>query len=167
MTSHRIELIAALEATLPEPRTGLPEEVLQLVSRLSPLVNVDLLIKDDRQRTLLTWRDDELFGPGWHVPGGLIRYKERAADRVHACALEELGADVESDAQPMFVHESIGTSRTRAHHVSLLYRCRIAGALDEGRRASSDPPRCGQWRWHDRCPSNLLAEQAAYARFIG
>jgi colanic acid biosynthesis protein WcaH len=33
-------------------------------------------------RTLLTWRDDESFGAGWHVPGGIIRYKETAADRI-------------------------------------------------------------------------------------
>ena len=166
MTGRRSELIAALEAALPQPRTGLPEDVLQLVSRLAPLVNVDLLINDDQQRTLLTWRDDDVFGPGWHVPGGIIRYRERAVDRVHACALEELGADVESEPQPMFVLESITRAPSRSHHVSLLYRCRLAGALDETRRAVVDPPLRGQWRWHDRCPPNLLPEQAPYARFI-
>src|SRR5579859_1632523 len=163
MTGRRSELIAALEAALPQPRTGLPEDVLQLVSRLAPLVNVDLLINDDQQRTLLTWRDDDVFGPGWHVPGGIIRYRERAVDRVHACALEELGADVESEPQPMFVLESITRAPSRSHHVSLLYRCRLAGALDETRRAVVDPPLRGQWRWHDRCPPNLLPEQAPYA----
>lgn len=167
MTDLRRELIASLEAALPEAGGGLPEDVLQFVSRLTPLVNVDLLIQDDRSRTLLTWRDDEHFGPGWHVPGGLIRLKERAADRIRACAQEELGVDVEGDREPIFVHESIGDQRNRGHHLSLLYRCRLLGPPDDMRRARSEPPRPGQWRWHDRCPPDLLREQAAYARFLG
>ena len=88
-------------------------------------INVDLLIQDDRSRTLLTWRDDEFFGPGWHVPGGIIRYKESAADRIRACAREELGADVSSDAAPLLVLERIGDQDTSGHHISLLYRCRL------------------------------------------
>jgi ADP-ribose pyrophosphatase YjhB (NUDIX family) len=167
MTDRRIELIASLEATLPEARTGLPEEILHFVSRLTPLVNVDLLIQDDRRRTLLTWRDDAFFGSGWHVPGGIVRYKERAADRIRSCARDELGADVEAEQTPLAVHEGISEARTRAHHVSLLYRCRLLGQPDEALRATNESPRAGQWRWHERSPSNLLREQAAYARFIG
>jgi colanic acid biosynthesis protein WcaH len=167
MTDLRRELIASLEAALDEARTGLPEDVLQFVSRLTPLVNVDLLIQDERGRTLLTWRDDARFGPGWHVPGGLIRLKERAADRIRACARDELGVEVDGDGEPIFVHESISDRHTRGHHVSLLYRCRLLGPPDDARRAGSEHPRAGQWRWHDRCPPNLLREQAAYARFLG
>jgi len=66
--------------------------VFALVSRVTPLVNVDLLIKDEQRRTLLTWRDDEFFGAGWHVPGEIIRYKESAADRIRTCARLELEA---------------------------------------------------------------------------
>lgn len=167
MTDRRRELIALFEATLPEARTGLPEDVLQFVSRLTPLVNVDLLIQDDRGRTLLTWRDDEDFGPGWHIPGGLIRLRETAADRIRACARDELGVDVEADLEPILVHEGISDRRNRGHHVSLLYRCRLLGPPDDVRRATSEPPRPGQWRWHDRCPPDLLREQAGYARFLG
>ena len=158
--------IEALEAALGDPRRGLPEDVFRLVSRITPLVNVDLLIKDDRARTLLTWRDDEFFGPGWHVPGGIIRFKESAADRIRACARAELGADIASQPSPLFVLEDIGTEDTRGHHISLLYRCRLLGVPDPAREAVSDPPRSGRWRWHDRCPPDLLAEQAAYARFF-
>ena len=66
----------------------LPEELFRFISTISPLVNVDLLIKDDTNRTLLTWRDDEHYGAGWHVPGGIIRFKEsgqlwRACDRLY------------------------------------------------------------------------------------
>jgi colanic acid biosynthesis protein WcaH len=158
--------ISTLEAALGDPRRGLPAEVFHFVSRITPLINVDLLIQDDRSRTLLTWRDDEFYGPGWHVPGGIIRYKESAADRIRACAHHELGADVSSDPEPLLVSEGIGAEDTRGHHISLLFRCQLRSPPDAARQAVSDPPPSGHWRWHDRCPSDLLVEQRPYARFF-
>jgi len=158
--------IEILEAGLGDPRLGLPADIFRFLSRIAPLINVDLLIQDDRSRTLLTWRDDEFFGPGWHVPGGIIRYKESAADRIRACGREELDADVSPDAAPLMVLESIGDQRTRGHHISLLYRCRLSSPLPDARRAASDTPSSGQWRWHGDCPPDLLEEQREYARFF-
>jgi ADP-ribose pyrophosphatase YjhB (NUDIX family) len=158
--------IETLEAAIGDPRYGLPEDVFRFVSRITPLVNVDLLVQDDRSRTLLTWRDDEFYGPGWHVPGGIIRYKESAADRMRACAREELGADVSSDPGPLLVSESIRDQDTRGHHISLLFRCRLLTPPDEAKRAVSDPPSSGQWHWHERCPPDLLEAQRSYARFF-
>ena len=149
-----------------DARRGLPLELFLLVSRLTPLVNVDLLIQDEDGRTLLTWRDDEFFGTGWHLPGGVIRFKERASDRILACALEELGVAVTHAPEPEKVVESVRASETRGHLVSLLYRCRLIVAPDENRRAISDPPRIGQWRWHRQCPPDLVEVQAPYARFF-
>jgi ADP-ribose pyrophosphatase YjhB (NUDIX family) len=158
--------IEALEAAVGDPRRGLPADMFRFVSRITPLVNVDLLIQDDRSRTLLTWRDDEFYGPGWHVPGGIIRYKESAADRIRACALEELGAGVSSDPGPLLVSESFRGQDTRGHHISLLFRCRLLSPPDEGKRADPDRPSSGQWRWHERCPPDLLEAQDEYARFF-
>jgi ADP-ribose pyrophosphatase YjhB (NUDIX family) len=158
--------ISALESAIGDPRSGLPEEVFRFVSRITPLINVDLLLQDDRARTLLTWRDDELFGAGWHVPGGIIRYKETAADRIRACAREELAVDVSFDAVPLLVAESMLAQETRGHFISLLYSCRLVGPLDESRRAASERPNGGEWRWHDRCPANLIEAQRPYARFF-
>jgi ADP-ribose pyrophosphatase YjhB (NUDIX family) len=159
-------LISTVESALGDPHDGLPGDVFLFVSRITPLINVDLLIQDDRGRTLLTWRDDEFFGPGWHVPGGIIRYKESGADRIHACAREELGADVSCDPQPILVSETIRARTTRGHFISLLFRCRLLRAPDSARRAGADPPSPGQWRWHDSCPPDLLEAQAQYARFF-
>jgi colanic acid biosynthesis protein WcaH len=159
--------IEGIEAAAGDPRRGLPEEIFLLVSRLTPLINVDLLIQDDDARTLLTWRDDEYFGAGWHLPGSIIRYKEFAVDRVRVCAREELGASVECDAVPLLVAEAIDAAqRTRAHAISLLYRCHLTSSLDERRKAGAGPLVAGQWRWHDRCPPDLIASQQQYARFF-
>jgi colanic acid biosynthesis protein WcaH len=160
------ELISALEASLADPRGGLPEEVFLFVSRITPLVNVDLLIQDDRGRTLLTWRDDAPFGAGWHVPGGIIRYKEAAADRVRACAREELAADVSFDPAPICVTETILESRDRGHAVSVLFRCRLTSPPDPAKEAVTTPPSAGQWRWHQGAPPDLIDVQSWYARFF-
>jgi colanic acid biosynthesis protein WcaH len=162
----RQPLIEALEATLDSPRTGLPEDVFQFVSRLTPLINVDLLITDDRSRTLLTWRDDEFFDAGWHVPGSIIRYKETMADRIRACAREELGAAVAWDEAPLLVSEGMLAQVTRGHLIALLFRCRLLNDPAEHLRADSDSPKPGEWRWHDRCPPNLIDVQKPYARFL-
>lgn len=166
MESALRRCIERLDAAIGDPRGGLPDEVFRFVSRLTPLINVDLLIQDERARTLLTWRDDDLFGAGWHVPGGIIRYKESTAGRIRACAHDELGTTVAFDDTPLLLVEAIADQRTRGHHVSLLFRCRLLQPADPARRADGDPPSVGQWRWHDRCPPDLLAAQRVYARFL-
>jgi ADP-ribose pyrophosphatase YjhB (NUDIX family) len=155
------------ESLVPAPERGLPEELLLLVSRLTPLVNVDLLIQDSGGRTLLTWRHDRFYGPGWHVPGGIIRYKEKALDRVHAVALLELDAEVECEAAPLLVREYIDPyAKERGHFVSLLYRCRLLTPLNPARRFIPHNPQPDQWEWHQHCPSNLIAQQLEYEAYF-
>jgi colanic acid biosynthesis protein WcaH len=166
MTIPTDDHLKALEDAIGDARRGLPENVFRFVSRITPLINVDLLIKDDGSRTLLTWRDDEFYGPGWHVPGGIIRYKERAIARILACARAELGAEVSSEPAPLMVLEDVTGQDTRGHHISLLYRCRLLTQPDAARWSASGPPSSGQWRWHAACPPDLIAEQRPYTPFF-
>jgi colanic acid biosynthesis protein WcaH len=159
-------LIDQLESAIGDPHEGLPPDLFLFVSRVTPLVNVDLLIQDERRRTLLTWRDDEFYGAGWHVPGGIIRYKETAEERIRACAGEEIGAPVSFDPVPLLLLESIASQKDRGHFLSLLFRCRLIGAPDPSREALGDPPAPGAWRWHDGPPANLLDAQRRYASFL-
>ena len=85
------QLVDQLKLLVGDARHGLPQDVFLLISELTPLVNVDLLIHNSAGQTLLTWRADELYGPGWHIPGGIIRFKEKARDRISKVADEELG----------------------------------------------------------------------------
>jgi ADP-ribose pyrophosphatase YjhB (NUDIX family) len=160
------EAITLLDHWAVNPRAGIPEDLFVFVSRLVPLVNVDLLIKDDRARTLLTWRDDE-FHTGWHVPGGIIRYKEPAAERIQATARTELGTDVEPEPTPCAIEQLMEPERrVRGHFISLLYRCRLIGVPDERLRFTGDAPQPGQWAWHASCPPNLIPLQAIYRKYI-
>lgn len=166
MTTELPSLISRLEAAAGDPRSGLPTDIFLFVSRLTALVNVDLLIQDEDGRTLLTWRDDEFYGPGWHVPGSIIRFKESIADRIRACAQEELGAKVSSEPAPLLIAETIAPESTRGHFISLLFRCRLVTPPDPSKAAAAGQCLPGQWRWHDRCPPDLLKEQRAYAPFF-
>jgi ADP-ribose pyrophosphatase YjhB (NUDIX family) len=160
------EPIEALERAIGDPHFGLPEPVFLFMSRTTPLINVDLLVQHEQLGTLLTWRDDDDYGSGWHVPGGIIRYKESAADRVRAVAHTELGADVEFEPAPMFVLESIAPERERGHSYLLLYLCRLRTTPDESRRANTNPPRSGAWSWHASVPPALLPVHRPYAQFF-
>jgi len=161
------EAIALLESSVPHPTHGLPEELFLFISRLTPLVNVDLLIQDAEHRLLLCWRDDEFDGCGWHIPGGIIRFKENAATRVRAVARLELGTEVAFDDTPVWISQSIQPVRnTRGHFISLLYRCRLLGPPAEHLRHTSGPPLRGQWRWHSGWPSDLVRCQRYYCDAI-
>lgn len=157
------DLVAELDTLVPDSRQGLPDELFYLVSRLTPLVNVDLLIRDDRGAILLTWRDDRFY-QGWHVPGGIIRFKETADDRIRAVGLTELGAAVEADATPCAVNEKRNASRdVRGHFISLLYATRLLGSPDPARACHDvDRPEPGQWAWHLSCPDRFLPNHAVY-----
>lgn len=155
-----------LDSWAPDPRAGLPYELFLFISRLVPMVNVDLLISDDQGRVLLTWRDDEIHGAGWHVPGGMIRYKETAEERIRNTALDEIGAEVAFDGTAIVEQIIEPGRRVRGHYVSLLYRCRLISAPNEAIRFTGGEPKRGQWAWHARCPENLIEAHQRYARFF-
>jgi ADP-ribose pyrophosphatase YjhB (NUDIX family) len=163
-----VEAIEKLEASINDPRKGLPEEVFLFISRVTPLINVDLLIRDERNYTLLSWRDDGYSPPGWHVPGGIIRFKESAVDRIRAVAKSELGADVVFESAPIAIREIIHPERkNRGHFISLLYRCRLTSPPDESLRYIGGGLRKDQWSWHSHCPDNIIDVHEMYREFIG
>lgn len=165
------DLDAALQAVQrvsTAPKTGLPEGVFTLVSQLTPLVNVDLLIKDPQRGCLLTWRDDAHYGPGWHVPGGIIRFKEAWAQRVSAVARQELEARVRFNPQPIAIHQLFNPSRNvRGHFISLLFDCQLETPPRLDWQATDGAaPLNGQWKWHTHAPDNLISQHHIYRPFL-
>jgi colanic acid biosynthesis protein WcaH len=159
--------IEKIEAMIKDPSEGLPDDIFLLISRITPLINVDLLIKNQEGQTLLTWRDDGYYPPGWHIPGGIIRYKETVAQRVHACALNELGADVKFKENPLAMNEMIHPLRkNRGHFISLLIKCTLIGSPRRKNGFKKGAPKPGEWAWHDRCPDDLIPVHEMYRRFI-
>jgi colanic acid biosynthesis protein WcaH len=161
------DAVAALDHAAPNPSEGLPNEVFYYVSRTTPLINVDLLIKDERGRTLLAWRDDPFCGSGWHIPGGIIRHKETIETRLQKVALHELGQSVDYDSQPIKMTEMIQHHMVdRSHFISLLFSCRLIDGFEPSNQGLS-PTSPGYLKWHDRCPDDLIAcHQVHYKDFI-
>lgn len=159
------EAIGYLESQVPDARKGLPEDVFLFVSRLTPLVNVDLLIRDPDGRVLLTWRDDPIFGSGCHVLGGCVRLGESFGDRIAAVARGELGVGIDFDPIPLGVFETVDESRSsRKYHVSLLFGCAMTAEPNAARYYDGEALSAGLWDWHLRCPASFI--QPAYRDLI-
>lgn len=160
------EAIEYLDKQITNPSAGLPEELFLFVSRVTPMVNVDLLIKDESERVLLSWRHDRFAGTGWHVPGGIVRYQESMETRLVKVAETEIGAAVEFDPVPIAVNQIIDNKLVaRGHFVSVLYKCSISSKYSPKNvgLASNDP---GYLMWHDACPDNLIRYHEIYRKYM-
>jgi len=159
-----------LDSVICDPSQGLPEEIFRFASSIVPMINVDLLIRNKKGQTILIWREDEFYSPGWHIPGGIIRYKETAHERIMAVAARELGTKVTHVDAPVAINELIAkdpTWRIRGHFISLLYECQLLEPPKTKRAEKSHRPQPGEWDWHATCPDNLYEAQDIYKKYIG
>jgi colanic acid biosynthesis protein WcaH len=159
------EAIAFLDKQIPNPSLGLPEDIFLFISQLTPLVNVDLLIKDENGRVLLSWRDDIYAGAGWHVPGGIVRFKENLETRVRKVAEKEIGAEVEFDPVPLAMNQIICNHNTRGHFIAILYKCFLSSKFTPRNTGLTHKDK-GYLRWHNSCPQNLVKPHEIYRKYI-
>jgi colanic acid biosynthesis protein WcaH len=160
-------LIEKVLQQVPDAKVGLPHDIFYFVSQLTPLINVDLLIKNDKGESLLTWRQDRFYGPAWHIPGGIIRFKENIEDRIAKVALMELGCSVRFSPKPINVRNMINHERDiRGHFISLLYLCELESPPDPTNACINENPMSGQWAWHAIAPKNLLSVHEPFRVFI-
>lgn len=161
------ETIELLDRQISNPSSGLPEDIFLFITRLTPMVNVDLLIKDENRRTLLSclsWRDDA-FSTGWHVPGGIIRFKEDMKTRIKKVAETEIGADVQFEPVPIAINQIISDHDTRGHFISILYKCFLSNKFIPKNTGLSKTD-VGYLMWHDSCPENMVKVHEMYRKYI-
>ena len=159
------ETIEFLDKQISNPSLGLPEDVFLFISRITPMVNVDLLIKDENGRTLLSWRDDQYVGKGWHLPGGIVRFKEKLETRILKVAEKELGTVVEFDPVPIAINQIICEHNTRGHFISILYKCFLSSKYIPKNTGLSNKDK-GYLMWHDSCPENMVKVHEIYRKYI-
>lgn len=166
MKSKLAEAIKTLVHAVPDPTAGLPDSVFYYISRTTPLVNVDLLIKDESGRTLLAWRNDPHAGTGWHIPGGIVRFKETIEERIRQVALREIGIAVDYERDAIAINEMIHRDRDlRGHFISLLYNCRLDSSFIP-QNGELTPADAGYLQWHERCPENMIVYHDVYRKYI-
>ena len=154
--------LTTIADALPDPTQGLSDPVFDFALKITPMINVDLLVLDAASHVLLAWREDP-YGQGWHVPGGIIRFNEPMHRRIAETARLELGACVEAEAQPMRVHQFFAPPR--GHFISLIFRCRLTEPLP-GQLWGSGAPTPGQLAWFAGAPQNLYPTHRAYAEML-
>lgn len=149
-------------------REGLPGHLFRYVSSVTPLVNVDLLVSHADKGVLLTWREDDLYGPGWHIPGGIIRFKESALERVEKVAGHELDCSSLSDVTLISVFQIMHPTRdVRGHFISFLYRARALHMREHpAAHAGSGPRRNGDAAWHTVLPRDMIPQHERYGPII-
>lgn len=160
------EAIEFLDKQVRDPSRGLPQELFFFISRLTPLVNIDLLIKDEDGRILLSWRDDSFVGAGWHLPGGIVRFKENLETRLQKVAEKEIGTAIEFDPAPVTINQIVCKSNTRGHFISILYRCFVSAKFtpDNKGLSKNDP---GYLMWHKSCPKDLVdVHKKIYRKYL-
>lgn len=148
-----------------EPRRGLPDSIFYFIGRNTPYINVDLLIKDQDGSILLTWRDNAHDGKGWHIPGGIIRYKEKIEKRIIQVAKTELGVGAISQSIFLELNEIIEENKKeRGHFISLLYECKLDNKNYENllKRIAGDK----EIKFFKKLPSNILKYHKIYEEYF-
>ena len=161
------DYINIIEKHIIDPSINLPEDIFLFISRITPLINVDLLIKDASNQTLLIWRQrGQKYKEGWHVPGGIIRYKEKIKDRINAVATNELKCSVVFKEKPIAINQIILNQKNRGHFISLLFECKLTKKPDSKIHHITGKPKIGEWSWHKVCPKNIIVPHKIYKKFF-
>ena len=152
------EILNDLWKYIDDAKAGLPEEVFEFASSITPMVNVDLLVRGCNGRILLSWRDDEYCGKGWHVPGGIVRFKETREKRIQEVAKKELGTTVTFGKEPLAIKDIIMNQEIRGHFISFIYDVQVPESyvIDNKGKTVSTP---GYLQWHDKLPKDMVKGQ--------
>jgi len=157
-------LLAEALSHIKDPGEGLPDAAFEFALRLVPMINVDLLVRNEAGEHLLAWREDE-YDAGWHVPGGIIRFNEPIEKRIARVATSELGCEVRYNGFPAEIKEFF---TRRGHFISLMFLCRLADESAIPPRLASEPGRAkhGDVAWHRGVPPNLYRVHSVYGDWL-
>jgi|TARA_B110000259_G_C13953607_1_gene377798 ADP-ribose pyrophosphatase YjhB (NUDIX family) len=159
------KFIKYIESSVSNPSKGLSDDIFYFIGRMTPYTNVDLLIKCPKRGLLLTWRDDNYAGRGWHIPGGIVRFRETIKDRVLKVGLEELNLLVSDYKGPILTSEIIVKDQVeRSHFISLLYRCVISD--DQFDKLDNASKKNEKIAFFKKKPDNLLKLHEIYSNFF-
>jgi colanic acid biosynthesis protein WcaH len=97
----------------------------------TPLVSIDLIIRNEHGEVLLGFRRNRPALNYWFVPGGRIRKNEKSQDALNRIALAELGTVVgPGQLLGIFDHfyddNFFGLPDLNTHYVALAYQCEIS-----------------------------------------
>ena len=104
-------MLGVFDPAIETPSLGLPDEMFPLSRKSLPMTDLDLFIRSDQTRTLLTWREGGIGLLGCYIPGEVVWFEEQRADSIAAFAGSELGAPVTFMQKSLSIHEVTHPSR--------------------------------------------------------
>lgn len=114
----------------------LSPNVLIEVIKYTPLVSIDLIVRDPQGRVLVGWRTNRPAQYCWFVPGGRICKDERMAAAFQRITENELGASFElNQARFLGVYEHLyddnfaGQEGFGTHYIVLAYELQLDAPL--------------------------------------
>lgn len=121
-----------------------------------------MLVVNEYDELLFSWRDDEYCGTGWHIPGGIIRHGETMRDRLEKTAKAELRFLPTFEDVPCKITEIFLDQEYRNHFISHLFR----GHCKKIEVATvAVPMKPGDLRWFDHF-EGLVYSQAPYEEYL-
>ena len=143
---------------------GLPDHLFKYVSSITPLVNIDILLINQNNEFMLTWRDDGIYGPGWHVPGGIVRFKESVHRRISEVCRIELNINNYTDLQLVQVNQIMNPDRDfRGHFISFLFSARVDLQSSPEQSDESGKPLRG---WFTSMPTPMIRQHTRYISIV-
>lgn len=136
-----LENFTRIVKKIKHPERGLEQGVFDALCSLVTHTACELVIVNNKNEILLTFRKDK-FWEGWHFPGGLLRYKESFLARLKLVVKLELKVKLVS-AKFLFPINYINSKR--GHDVSLVFLCKLEKALKVG-------------KWFKQMPKNIIPE---------
>jgi ADP-ribose pyrophosphatase YjhB (NUDIX family) len=146
---------------------GIGQDLFLQISQLTPMMNVDLIIKSkDMKMNLLSWRDDKYYGPGWHIPGSVVRFKEKMVTTIKRISDKEIKSDIDKIKGPLGYHELFNNERNiRGHFVSFVYIATLKTepiTVDIKIKNIKNGDLC----WFKNCPDNLIKNQIPLKKYL-
>jgi colanic acid biosynthesis protein WcaH len=129
----------------------LPEDTFKTVIASTPLVSIDLVVKNNAGQYLLGYRNNKPAQGYWFIPGGRILKDERKNDAFTRLVKAELGIDlVISDAEfdgvyEHFYDDYVFGDEVSTHYVVLAYQLAVDIALDD-----LPDVQHSQYKWFDK-----------------
>ena len=135
----------------------LDQDEFALVVRNTPLVSIDVIIRDPGRSVLVGLRTNEPAKGKWFVPGGVVRKYERLADAFARIVKDEIGVDASIiDAKFIGVYEHLYDNNVFGQQGFGTHYIVLAHVLNLDRRPNivSDEQHSG-FRW--MTPAELIS----------
>ena len=141
----------------------LPQHLFDYVSSITPLISVELIITCPDDCVLLSWRDDGVYGPGWHLPGGIVRHKESLLKRIRIVASQECSIENFDTCTFLQVNQIMNPNRNhRGHFITILYGI----TLDYVPSIEKNDLKNGSLGLFSSAPCNLIVQHRQFRGLI-